>query len=103
MGTITFTQGATVSGPTVLNDHTTILTVKETLSFTDNLTGTAQAIERDVMHTVTDEGQPISFTTFHGSGNFTGTIGDHQVTNHIRFEGGKNSTFRQGTLFVTRR
>jgi len=101
MGTITFTQGATVSGPTVLNDHTTILTVKETLSFTDNLTGTAQAIERDVMHTVTDEGQPISFTTFHGSGNFTGTLGNNQVTLHIRYEGVKNSTFARGNFVVS--
>src|SRR5712692_10524768 len=74
MGTITFTQGATISGPTVLNDHTTKITVKETLTFTGNLTGTAQTIERDVMHTGTDEGKTITFTTFQGSGNFTGML-----------------------------
>jgi len=101
MGTITFTRGATVSGPAVLNDHTTILTVKETLSFTDNLTGTALTIERDVMHTVTDEGQPISFTTFHGSGNFTGTLCNNQVTLHIRYEGVKNSTFARGNFVIS--
>src|SRR5690242_7358451 len=66
MGTVTFTQGATVSGPTVLNDHTTIVRVKETLSFTGNMTGTALTIERDVMHTVTRDGTTITFTTFHG-------------------------------------
>ncbi|HYU87765.1 MAG TPA: hypothetical protein VEL52_03635, partial [Candidatus Bathyarchaeia archaeon] len=55
MGTITFTQGATVSGPTVLNDHTTIVKVHETLSFTGSMIGSALTIERDVMHTVTDD------------------------------------------------
>jgi hypothetical protein len=99
-GTITFTQGATVSGPTVLNDHTTIVKVHETLSFTGNMTGTALAIERDVMHTVTDEGQTITFTTFHGSGNFTGTLGSNSVMLHIRYEGVKNSTFARGNFVV---
>lgn len=102
MGTITFTQGATVSGPTVGDDHTTIVTVKETLSFTGNLTGTALTIERDVMHTVTDEGKTITFTTFHGSGNFTeGTLGSNTVTLHIRYEGVKNSTFTRGNFAVS--
>jgi hypothetical protein len=102
MGTITFTQGATVSGPTVRDDHTTIVTVKETLSFTGNLTGMALAIERDVMHTVTDEGKTITFTTFHGSGNFTtATLGNNQVTLHIRYEGVKNSTFTRGNFVVS--
>ena len=100
MGTITFTQGATVSGPTVLNDHTTTVTVKETLSFAGNLTGTAQAIERDVMHTGTDEGQTITFTTFHGSGSLAGTLGTDQVTLHIRYEGVKNSTFTRGNFVI---
>src|SRR5256712_10318058 len=100
MGTITFTQGATISGPTVLNDHTTKVTVKETLTFTGNLTGTAQAIERDVMHTRTDDGKTITFTTFHGSGNFTGTLNSVTVTLHIRYEGVKNSTFARGNFVV---
>jgi hypothetical protein len=99
-GTISFTQGATVSSET-LNDHTTIVTVKETLTFTGNLTGTAQTIERDVMHTRTDEGKTITFTTFHGSGNFTtATLGNNQVTLHIRYEGVKNSTFARGNFVV---
>jgi hypothetical protein len=100
MGTVSFAQGATVSGPTILNDHTTKVTVKETLTFTGNLTGTAQAIERDVMHTVTDEGKTITFTTFHGSGNFTGTLSGNQVMLHIRYEGVKNSTFARGNFVV---
>jgi len=100
MGTVTFTAGTTISGPTVLNDHTTIVKVKETLSFTDSLTGTALTIERDVMHTVTDEGKTITFTTFHGSGNFTGTLANNQVTLHIRYEGVKNSTFARGNFVV---
>ncbi len=99
-GTISFAQGATVSGPTVLNDHTTKVTVKETLTFTGNLTGTAQTIERDVMHTRTDEGKTITFTTFHGSGNFTGTLNSVTVMLHIRFEGVKNSTFARGNFVV---
>jgi hypothetical protein len=101
MGTITFTRGATVSGPTVRDDHTTILKVKETLSFTGNLTGTAHAIERDVMHTMTDDGKTVTFTTFHGSGNFTGTLSNFQVTLHIRYEGVKNSTFTRGNFVVS--
>jgi len=100
MGTITFTQGATVSGPTALSDHTTIVTVHETLSFTGSLAGTALTIERDVMHTATDEGQPISFTTFHGNGTFTGTLDNNQVTLHIRYEGVKNSTFTRGNFVI---
>jgi len=99
-GTISFSQGATVSGPTDHDDHTTIVTVKETLTFTGNLTGTAQTIERDVMHTRTDEGKTITFTTFHGSGNFTGTLNSVTVMLHIRFEGVKNSTFARGNFVV---
>jgi hypothetical protein len=102
MGTISFTQGATVSTITDHDhdDHTTVVKVKETLSFTGNLTGKALTIERDVMHTLTDEGKTISFTTFHGSGNFTGTLNSNQVTLHIRYEGVKNSTFARGNFVL---
>lgn len=100
MGTVTFTQGATVSGPTTRDDHTTIVRVKETLSFTGNLTGTALTIERDVTHAFTDEGQTATFTTFHGWGNFTGTLGSNSVTLHIRYEGVKNSTFTRGNFVI---
>ena len=100
-GTITFTQTGTVSGPTVLNDHTTKVTVKETLTFTGNLTGTALTIERDVMHTITDEGKTITFTTFHGHGNFTGTLNSNTVKLHLRYEGVKNSTFTRGNFVVS--
>jgi hypothetical protein len=76
--------------------------VKETLSFTGNLTGRALAIERDVIHTITDEGKTITFTTFHGRGNFTtGTLGGSSVTLHIRYEGVKNSTFTRGNFVVS--
>src|SRR6266700_5457436 len=101
MGTITFTQGATISGPTVLSDHTTIVKVHETLSFTGSMMGTALTIERDVMHTVTDDGKTVTFTTFHGRGNFTGTLGNDQVTLHIKYEGVKNSTFARGNFVVS--
>jgi hypothetical protein len=99
MGTITFTQTAIISSPK-MNDHTTISKVKETLTFTGNLTGTALAIERDVTHTRTDDGKTITFTTFHGSGNFTGTLSGTQVILHIRYEGVKNSTFARGNFVV---
>src|SRR2546425_6432393 len=101
MGMITFTQGAIISGPTVLNDHTTIVKVHETLSFTGNMTGTALTIESDVMHTLTDEGNKIAFTTFHGNGTFIGTLANNQVTLHIRYEGVKNSTFARGNFVVS--
>ena len=100
-GTITFTQGATISGPTVLSDHTTIVKLHETLSFIGNMTGTALTIERDVMHMVTDDGKTTTFTTFHGRGNFTGTLGNDQVTLHIKYEGVKNSTFARGNFVVS--
>jgi len=99
MGMISFTQGATISSET-LNDHTTIAKVHETLSFTGNMSGAALTVERDVMHTVTDEGKTVTFTTFHGSGNFTGTLGGNSVTLHIRYEGVKNSTFTRGNFVV---
>jgi hypothetical protein len=99
-GTITFTQGATISGPRDLNEHTTIVKVHEKLSFTGNLTGTADTIQRNVMHNVTDEGQKVIFTTFHGWGNFTGTLNGNSVKLHIRYEGVKNSTFARGNFVV---
>src|SRR6266702_1939448 len=96
MGMITFTQGAIISGPTGLSDHTTIVTVHETLSFTGSLAGTALTIERDVMHTATDEGQPISFTTFHGNGTFIRSNfvihGDTSQMNDVQGEGHFNGT-----------
>src|SRR5438445_2355315 len=100
MGMITSTQGAIISGPTGLSDHTTIVTVHETLSFTGSLAGTALTIERDVIHTVTDEGKTVPFTTFHGNGTFTGTLDNNQVTLHIRYEGVKNSTFTRGNFVI---
>ena len=100
MGMVTFTQGAIISGPTDLSDHTTIVTVHETLSFTGSLAGTALTIERDVVHTVTDEGKTVPFTTFHGNGTFTGTLDNNQVTLHIRYEGVKNSTFTRGNFVI---
>jgi hypothetical protein len=104
MGTISFSQGATVPSPTDHDhdndDQTATVTVRETLTFTGNLTGTAMAIERDATHTVTDEGKTITFTTFHGSGNFTGTLNSNQVTLHISYEGAKNSTFARGNFVL---
>jgi hypothetical protein len=102
MGTISFAQGATISAPTDHDhdDHTAIVTVKETLTFTGNLTGTALTIQRDATHNATDEGVKITFTTFHGSGNFTGTLNGNQVTLRIRYEGVKNSTFARGNFVV---
>lgn len=100
MGTISFSQGAIISGPDRLNDHTTIVRVHETLSFTGNLTGTAVTIQRNVVHNVTNEGRKVIFTTFHGWGNFTGTLGGSSVTLHIRYEGVMNSTFARGNFVV---
>src|SRR3989475_9815602 len=100
MGMIPFEQGEIISGPTGLSDHTTIVTVHETLSFTGSLAGTALTIERDVIHTVTDEGKTVPFTTFHGNGTFTGTLDNNQVTLHIRYEGVKNSTFTRGNFVI---
>src|SRR2546421_12828494 len=74
MGMITFTQGAIISGPTGLGDQTTIVTVHETLSFTRSLAGTALTIESDLIHKVTDEGETVAFTQFHGHGPVTGTF-----------------------------
>ena len=104
MGTISFAQGATVSTSTDHDhdhdDHTAIVTVKETLTFTGNLTGKAQTIQRDATHNVTDEGVKETFTTFHGWGNFTGTLNGNQVTLHIRYEGVMNSTFARGNFVL---
>lgn len=103
MGTISFTQNAVISGTGDHDhdDHTTIVTVNETLTFTGNLTGKAQAIQRNANHNVTDEGVTTTFTTFHGSGIFTGQLNGNQVTLHIRYEGVKNSTFTRGNFVVS--
>jgi hypothetical protein len=100
-GMITFTQTGTVSGPTKVSDHTTITVVDEKLAFSGNLSGSAVTIEREVIHTFTDEGKTITFTTFYGSGNFTGTLGGNTVTLHIRYEGVMNSTFSRGNFVVS--
>src|SRR5205814_9865634 len=84
MGMITFRQGAIISGPTGLSDHTTIVTVHETLSFTGSLAGTALTIERDVIHTVTDEGKTVPFTTFHENGTYPGTLRSEEHTSELQ-------------------
>src|SRR5437899_11489750 len=89
-----------MSAPTDLIEHTTIVTVHQTLSFTGILAGAAVTGERDVVHTVTDEGKTVPFTTFHGNGTFTGTLDNNQVTLHIRYEGVKNSTFTRGNFVI---
>ena len=102
MGTISFTQGATVSGTSDRDndDHTTIATVNETLTFAGNLTGTAKAVQRNATHNVTDEGVKITVTTFHGSGIFTGQLNGIQVMLHLRYEGVMNSTFARGNFVL---
>ena len=102
MGTISFTHGATISGTSDRDndDHTTIVTVNETLTFSGNLTGTAKAVQRNATHNVTDEGVKTTFTTFHGSGIFTGKLNGNQVTLHIRYEGVRNSTFARGNFVL---
>src|SRR2546427_11067899 len=79
MGMITCRQGGIISGPTGLSDHTTIVTVHETLSFTDSLAGTALSIERDVIHTVTDQRKTAPSTTLHGHSGLTGKLDNHHV------------------------
>lgn len=104
MGTLSFAQGATVSTSTDHDndhdDHTAIVTVNETLTFTGNLTGTAKAVQRNATHNVTDEGVKTTFTTFHGSGIFNGKLNGNQVTLHIRYEGVMNSTFARGNFVL---
>lgn len=100
-GTITFTQTGTISGPNERSEHTTITVVKETLTFTGNLSGSALTIERLVKHNDTDDGRTATFSTFHGSGSFTGTLNGATVTLHIRYEGVMNSTFARGNFVVS--
>lgn len=98
-GTLSFSQGSTISGPTTRGENT-ISVVHETLTFTGNLTGTANTIQRNVQHTDTDDGHTFTFTTFHGQGNFTGTLNSVKVTLHIHYEGFMNSTFARGNFVV---
>ena len=100
-GTITFTQTGTISGPTERSEHSTVTVVKETLAFSGNLSGSALTIERLVKHNETDDGGTVTFTTFHGSGNFTGTLNGGMVRLHIRYEGVMNSTFARGNFVVS--
>jgi hypothetical protein len=98
-GNITFTTTGTISGPTTRGENT-ITVVKETLQFSGNLSGTALTIERQVKHNDTDDGTTHIFTTFHGHGNFTGTLNGATVTLRIRYEGVSNSTFTRGNFVV---
>lgn len=100
-GTITFTQTGTVSGPTERGEHNNVTVVKETLDFTGNLTGSALTIERLVKHSDTDDSRTVTFATFHGSGNFTGTLNGASVKLHIRYEGVSNDTFTRGNFVVS--
>lgn len=96
-GTITFTTTGTISGPTTHGENI-VTVVKETLKFSGNLSGTALTIERQVKHNDTDDGATHIFTTFHGHGNFTGTLNGASVTLRIRYEGVSNSTFTRGNF-----
>lgn len=100
-GTVALTHSEIVSGPKVLNQHTTLVMVKNTYDLTGTLTGTAVSIERDVLHNVTVAGHTIIFATFHGVANFTGTLNDKSGTLRIRYEGINNSTFVRGTFVVS--
>jgi hypothetical protein len=99
-GTIIFTTTGTISGPTTRGENT-VTVVKETLQFSGNLSGTALTIERQVKHNDTDDGTTHIFTTFHGHGNFTGTLNGATVTLRIRYEGVSNSTFTRGNFVVS--
>jgi hypothetical protein len=98
-GSIKFTTTGTISGPTTRGENT-ITVVKETLQFSGNLSGTALTIERQVKHNDADDGTTHIFTTFHGHGNFTGTLNGATVTLRIRYEGVSNSTFTRGNFVV---
>jgi len=99
-GTITFTTTGSISGPTARGENT-VTVVKETLQFSGNLSGTALTIERQVKHNDTDDGTTHIFTTFHGHGNFTGTLNGASVILRIRYEGVSNSTsFTRGNFVV---
>lgn len=100
-GTLAFSQGTTISGPTKGDEgENTITVVHETLTFTGNFTGSANTIQRNVKHNDTDDGKTFIFTTFHGQGNYTGTLNGVTVTLHIRYEGVMNSTFVRGNFVV---
>ena len=100
MGTVTLTS-STVLHREVLNHHSVLVIAKNTFSVTGNLSGTAVAIERDLMHNVTRDGKTVTITTFHGNANFTGTLGGKSGTLVVRYEGRNNSTFIRGTFTVS--
>src|SRR5438128_12643731 len=53
------------------------------------------------MQPAADDGNAMTFTRCHGGGDFTGTLGDDQVTLHNTFEGVKNSPFARGNFVVS--
>src|SRR5215472_13235789 len=98
-GTVSFAKG-TVLDHDVLNQHVTIDTVRVTITFTGVLSGTANAIERDVIHNQTTESGNHIFTTFHGLGNFSGTLDGKAGSLVIRYNGHSNSTFERGHFTI---
>ena len=101
-GMVTLTRSEVVRGPIVMNDRTTLVVTKITFSVTGALTGTAVAIEKDLMHNVTKMGRHIISTQLHGLANFTGTLGGMTGTLRISYDGINNSTYIRGhfTLFA---
>jgi Protein of unknown function (DUF3224) len=98
-GTVAMTS-RTVLDHDVVSDHTTIDTVKVTFSVTGVLSGTAVAIERDISHNITTSKGTITTTTFHGRGNFTGTLDGKSGTLVVRYEGHNNGTFVRGEFSI---
>jgi hypothetical protein len=100
-GTITFSQTAIISGPTKTKiGNLTITTVKETLDFTGNLTGTALTMMREISLSFTHDGTTVTFATFQGWGNFTGTLNSASVTLYIGYSGVSNNTYTRGNFAV---
>lgn len=91
MGTVALVHSQVLSTHQV-SAHTTIVVAKNTFMVTGPLSGTAIAIERDVMHTT----EKTVMTTFHGMANFTGTLDGKSGMLVIIYQGINNGTFIRG-------
>jgi hypothetical protein len=98
-GTVTLTSSHLIGSVRTAGDNT-IATYKNTFSLTGALTGTAVALERDVVHASGDK----TFTTFHGEANFTSSTGDVASgtgTLVIHYVGVNNGTLVHGQFVAS--
>ncbi len=92
-GTVTLVHSQKIGASRIANDNT-IVTLNNTFSISGTLSGTALAIERDVIHNSTGK------VNFHGVAKFSGHVGTKSGTLMINYVGRNTGTSIQGQFVI---